>query len=199
MTSPRRSAELRTPDRDGAALVKRIAGGDESAFATLYDTTCGLIYGLLLRILDNAAAAEQVLADVYKEVWEQAATYNDKREEPLTWLITMARHRAIVRLRADSQDQERLTKLAERAVTTNPKTNSNTSEQQRIVRSALTALPSVQQQIIEQAYFYGLRQNEIAARLDLSLQSVRTGMQAGMTRLFETFKSHQLYRLKANG
>lgn len=194
MTSPRRSAEFRTSDRDGAVLVKRIADGDESAFATLYDTTCGLIYGLLLRILDNDAAAQQVLADVYKGVWEQAATYNDKREEPLTWLITMARHRAIVRLRADSQDQERLTKTAEHTLTTNPETDSNTSEQQRIVRSALTALPPVQQQIIEQAYFYGLCQNEIAARLDLSLQSVRTGMQAGMTRLCEAFESHQLYK-----
>jgi len=196
MASPRRSAKLRTRGRNGAALIKRIANGDESAFASLYDTTCGLIYGLLLRILGNSETAEQVLVAVYQEVWEQAATYGDKREEPLTWLITIARHRAIVRLRADSQDQERqacLLKIAERTLTTNPETDSITSEQQRIVRSAFAALPPVQQQMIELAYISGLGQNEIAARLGLSLQLVQTGMRAGMMRLCDAFESHQLY------
>lgn len=86
--------------------VKRIASGDESALATLYDTTCGLVYGLLLRILGNSETAEQVLVAVYQDVWKQAATYGDEREKPLTWLITLVRrawfrrangHRAIRR------------------------------------------------------------------------------------------------------
>lgn len=131
MASPRRSSELRPRSRDGAVLVKRIAGGDESAFATLYDTTCGLIYGLLLLILDNSEKAEQALVAVYQEVWEQAFRYDEKREKPMTWLIMMARHRAIVRLRADSQDQESqvgLLEIAGRTLTTNPTTDSITSE-----------------------------------------------------------------------
>ncbi|MBC7910467.1 MAG: sigma-70 family RNA polymerase sigma factor [Pyrinomonadaceae bacterium] len=187
MASPRRSIELRTRGRVSTALVKRIAHGDESAFATLYDTTCGLIYGLLLRMLGNSETAEQVLAAVYQEAWAQAATYDEKREEPLRWLITLARHRAIVRLSADSQERQAgLLKIAGRTLTTNPKTDEMISEPQRIVREALAALPPAQQQIIELAYFSGLRQNEIAAQLGLSLQLVQTGMRAGMMRLRES-------------
>jgi RNA polymerase sigma-70 factor, ECF subfamily len=196
MASPRKSTELRTLGRDGAALFKRIAGGDESALITLYDTTCGLIYGLLLRILGSSEVAEQVLVAVYQEVWEQASTYDDEHEKPMTKLITMARRRAIVRLRADSQDQERqacLLKITERTLTANPKTDGTISDPQRIVRSAFAALPPLQQQIIELAYFSGLRHNQIAARLGLSLQSVQKGMRAGMITLCDAFESHQLY------
>jgi len=196
MASPRRSTELRPRGWDGAVLVKRIAGGDESAFATLYDTTCELIYGLLLRILGNSEKAEQALVAVYQEVWDQAFTYDDKREKPMTWLIMLARRRAIVRLRADSPDQEShvgLLKIAGRTLTTNPTTESITSEQQRIVRSALAALPPVQQQMIELAFFSGLRQNEIAAQVGLSLQSVRTGIHVGMPGLRDPIKSRQLH------
>lgn len=176
-----------------AALIKRVASGDESAFATLYDTTCGLIYGLLLRILGNSETAKQILVAVYKEVWEQAATY-DEREKPMTWLITMAHSNAIARLRADNQEQEcqtcRLT-VAERAITINSKTDGVILDEQRIVRSAFAALSPVQQQMIELAYFSGLPQNKIAARLDLSIQSVQTGMRAGLTTLCDALNYSQ--------
>lgn len=195
MASPNRAVELSPLRPDGAALVKRIAGGDEGALAALYDSTCGLIYGLLLRILGSSAAAEQVLAAVYQEVWEQAATYDDEREKPMPWLITMAHGRAIARLRADDQNEERLPgylKTAGRVPTVKPETNSFTSGRQRVVRSALAALPPVEQQMIELAYFSGLRPNEIAARVGLPPQSVRAGIRAGMMRLCAAFKSHPL-------
>ncbi len=196
MASPCRSAELRTRGRDGAALVERIACGDKSAFATLYDTTCELIYGLLLRILGNYETAEQVLVAVYQEVWEQAATYDDEHEKPMTWLIMMAHSNAIARLRADNQAQECQTRhliVPERAMTINFNTDGMISDEQRIVRSAFATLSPVQQQMIELAYFSGLLQNEIAARLDLSLHSVRTGMQEGVARLRDAFERHQLF------
>ena len=97
MTSPNRSTELSPRSLDSATLVKRIANGDESAFATLYDTTCGIIYGLLLRMLGNSAAAEEVMEAVYQEVWEQAASYDNERENTMTWLITIAHTRALAR------------------------------------------------------------------------------------------------------
>ena len=197
MASPRKSIELRPRCPDGAALVKRIAGGDEPALAALYDATCDLIFGLLLRILNSSEAAEQVLVDVYKEVWEQAAAYDDEREEPLTWLIMMARRRAVVRLRADGHNRGRqvsLLKMAGRDLTAAPETVGFTSEQRRIVRSAFSALPPGEQQMIELAFFSGLRQNEIAARIGLSLQSVRAGIRGGMVRLCGAFQSHPLPR-----
>ena len=185
MASPHRSIELRPRGRDSAALVKRIASGDESALATLYDTTCGLIYGLLLRILGNSETAEQVLVAVYQEVREQASTYDDKREKPMTWLMTLAHSRAVARLRAGrcSEPCQAWLELANRTLTTTSKTDEITSEVRSFVQSAFAELSPAQQQMIELAYFSGLRQNQIAARLNLSLQSVQTGMRAAMRKL----------------
>ena len=195
MASPRRSTELRPRGQDGAALVKRIAGGDESALATLYDTTCGLVFGLLLRMLGSSETAEQVLAAVYQEVWEQAARYDDEREKPMTWLITMAHRCAVARLRADrrSQPVQASLGLARRPLATEANTDEITSGGQRFVQSAFAELSPVQQQIIELAYFSGLRQNEIAALLSLSLQSVQTGMCAALSKLRESLESYQLH------
>lgn len=117
MTSPRTSVELRTRhqvrsrEQDPRALIKRIANGDESAFATLYNMTSGLIFGLLLRDLGNSGVAEEVWADFYKELREQAAAYDDRREEAMTWLITTARRRALARLKAGRQSQQREARL----------------------------------------------------------------------------------------
>ena len=194
MASPRRSAELRARGRDTAALVARVASGDETAFATLYDTTCGLIYGLLLRILGNSAAAQQVLVAIYQEVWERAASY-DGREKPMTWLVTMAHRRAVARLRADkcSQPSQPSLELAGRTPTTKSETDEITSVEQRTARSAFVGLPPTQQQMIELAYFSGLRRDEIAARLGLSLRSVQAGMRAGMMGLRDALESHRLH------
>lgn len=195
MTLPRRSTEIRPRSLDSAALVKRIASGDESALATLYDRTCGMTYGLLLRILGNSAAAEQVMVAIYQDVWEQATTYDDEREKPMTWLITIARSRAIARLRAEmcSQPFQASLELAGRSLTTRSKTDDITSREQKFVQSAFAELSPAQQQIIELAYFSGLRRDEIALRLGLSLQSVQKGMRAGMMRLRNALEYPQLH------
>lgn len=195
MSSPRRSDELRPCCPDGAALVTRIANGDESAFAMLYDTTCGLVYGLLLRILDNSAEADQLLVDTYQEVWEQAATYDAAREKPLTWLMTIAHSRAVARLRADGRSMSGRKSLE--LVGGAPKAKSKTVEitlwEQEWAQSAFAELSQAQQQIIEMAYFSGLRQQEIAALLSLSLREVQLRMRAAMRKLCDALWSHQLY------
>lgn len=195
MTSPRRSTELHPRALDGAALVKRIANRDESALATLYDATCGLIYGLLLRILGSSEAAERILLDTYQQVWEQAATYDDERETPITWLIAIAHSRAIARLRADSHNRHRQASLtsAGHTLTTRTQTDEKILEGQKSFQSAFAKLSPAQKQIIELAYFSGLPQNEIAARLGLSLQSVQMGMRAGMKRLRDALEFPQLH------
>lgn len=129
--------------------------------------------------------------DVYKEVWQRAAAYDDGREEPITWLVMMARRRAVVRLRAEGENRGRPAshlKIARGGLATTPETAGNTSEQQRIVRSAFSALPPAEQQMIELAYFSGLRRDEIAARVGLSVQSVRAGIRAGMKGLRDAFE-----------
>ena len=187
MLPPQTSTELRTYGRDGAALVQRVANGDESAFATLHDRTCGLIFGMLLRILGNSSAAEEVLADVYKEVREQCATYDIEHEALLTWLMTIAYSRAIARLKASSQNQQRAAsfEIVKHTSAVKPKTDDPTSEWKRRVRSTLDALSPAQRQMIELEYFLGLSLNDIAMRLGLSLQSVQTAIQDAMMKLRE--------------
>jgi RNA polymerase sigma-70 factor (ECF subfamily) len=193
MATSHRSTELRARGRESAPLVKRIAHGDVSAFVALYDATCGLIYGLLLRILGDSAAAEQVMAAVYQEVWEQAAIY-DEREKPLTWLVTMAHRRAVARLRADrcSQPRQPALELAGRVPAAGSGTDETSSGEQTFAQTAFAGLSPSQQQMIELAYFSGLRREEIAARLGLSLQAVQTGMRAGMLRLRDALNPRQL-------
>src|ERR1051326_38516 len=99
--------DSRTRDQDWVALIKRVASGDQSAIATLYDTTSRLTFGLILRILGDRETAEEVLLDVYTQVWRQAAPYDHQRGTPLAWLMTIARTRALDRLRSGWQDRQR--------------------------------------------------------------------------------------------
>src|ERR1044071_3163695 len=99
--------ETRTRDQDWFALIQRVASGDQSAIATFYDTTSRLTFGLILRILNDRETAEEVLLDVYTQVWRQAATYDHQRGTPLAWLMTIARTRALDRLRSGWQERQR--------------------------------------------------------------------------------------------
>ncbi|HVF44333.1 MAG TPA: sigma factor, partial [Pyrinomonadaceae bacterium] len=100
-TAPGGGAEQRQ-----AELIRGAASGDQHALAALYDATSRTVYGLLLRILADASAAEEVLLDVYEQVWRQAGQYSRERGSPLAWLTTIARSRAIDRLRRGRREQQ---------------------------------------------------------------------------------------------
>src|SRR5215212_7901432 len=101
-TAPEGGAEKRQ-----AELIRGVAGGDQQALAALYDATSRTVYGLLLRVLADASAAEEVLLDVYSQVWRQAGAYTEERGTPLAWLTTIARSRAIDRLRRGRLERQR--------------------------------------------------------------------------------------------
>src|SRR5215208_5294078 len=86
-------------------MIKGVAEGDDRALASLYDATSRAVYGLLLRILSDPSSAEEVLLDVYAQVWRRAASYDAERGKPLAWLTTIARSRAVDRLRRGRQEQ----------------------------------------------------------------------------------------------
>ncbi len=171
------------------ALVKRISQGDETAVGQLYDMTSSIVYGLALRILGEASNAEEVVLDVYTQVWRQAATYDEARGAPLAWLLTIARTRSVDRLRSGWQRRQR-TEPLETSDTTpvskeNPELAAEIGERRRIVRSALEELNSDQRQAIELAYYSGLSHSEIAARLNEPLGTVKTRIRLGMIKLRE--------------
>ncbi len=167
-------------------LVARIAKRDPAALEALYDVTSAVVYGLALRILGKHESAEEVTLDVYTQVWENAAEYSQGRGTVCAWLFTMARSRAIDRLRStrrrrevamDNLGHERPDRSAP------PEELCLASERGATVRNALSSLPQSQRRAIELAFFEGLTHRDIAERLNLALGTVKTQIRLGILKL----------------
>ena len=182
-------AQASERDHDLVSLVERVASGDQSALAALYDATNRPVYSIILRILGEESSAEEVLLDVYTQVWRQAASYDDNRGAPLAWMATIARSRAIDRLRSGWQDRHRKESLdvlgAVPANAASPEESAAASERQTLVREALNLLTYEQRQVIELAYYSGLSHSEIAEKLNQPLGTVKTRTRLGMMKLRE--------------
>lgn len=187
MGSPQDSRELSTRDQDWATLIKRVADGDQSALTLLYDSTSRLVFGLVLRVVTDRSTAEEVLLDVYTQVWRQASTYDAKRGAPLAWIMTIARTRGIDRLRSgkhEHQNKESLDAIGEVSATTaSPEADTVSSERRQLVRTALDSLSVEQREVIELAYYSGLSHSEIALQLGQPLGTVKTRTRLGMMKL----------------
>lgn len=182
-------------DHEWAHLIALTAQGDQIAFATLYDRTSAQVFGLVLKILNNREAAEEVTLDVYTQVWRQAHAYDRTRGAPGAWLMMLARTRAIDRFRAGAAEHGRVESLdaaqlfASEADT--PEQNVEGQERRKFVQQALAVLNSEQRQAIALAYFYGLSQSEIAEKLQLPLGTVKTRMRLGMMKLREALAPYE--------
>ena len=178
------------PQQDACgALIARTGNGEEDAFAALYDATAPFVHGLVVRILNDRTAAEEVTADVYLQVWRQAVRYDATRGTPLAWLLMLARSRAVDRLRAHAargREREPL-RAAETLPSAIPGPDEDAAFAQRrtIVIAALAALPAEQRAPIELAYWAGMSHSEIATALGVPLGTVKTRIRSGMTRLRE--------------
>jgi RNA polymerase sigma-70 factor (ECF subfamily) len=167
------------------ALLSAIARGDEQALASLYDRYRLILFGLIRRILHSRPEAEDVLQEVFLQVWQKAADFNHARGRPFTWLVTLARSRAIDRLRSLGA-RDRLATASAREETeevADAVTDAILSERGKVVRDALQELPEEQQQVLLLAYFDGFTQSEIAERLGSPLGTVKTRMRSGMIKL----------------
>ena len=170
-------------------LIARTAEGDQTALAMFYDRTSPQVFGLVLKILNNREAAEEVTLDVYTQVWRQAHTYDQTRGAPGAWLMMLARTRAIDRFRAGAAEHGRIEPLDAVTLFANdgeaPDRNVEGEERRRYVQLALDMLTAEQRQAISLAYFYGLSQSEIAAKLQIPLGTVKTRIRLGMIKLRE--------------
>ena len=173
------------------ALLQAIARGDEASLARLYDQYRVILFGLLVRILNSREEAEDVLQEVFLQVWRRAGDYDEQRGKPFTWLVTLMRSRAIDRLRVLSARQRLATSVAQDqpAEASDALKETVRSEQKDIVRQALAELPEEQRRTLLLAYFEGLTQTEIAAKLNAPLGTVKTRMRSAMTKLRETLRT----------
>ncbi|MEM1432713.1 MAG: sigma-70 family RNA polymerase sigma factor [Pseudomonadota bacterium] len=156
------------------ALVTAVGAGDGAALEQLYHETLGRVYGLVDRILANASDSEEIVEDVYLYVWRNASTFDPEKGNVMAWLCTIARSRAIDRLRF-RQRQHRVSEVLE----AEPELREDTHDPLRLldqtrVQACVAALPATQKQILSLVYFQGLTQAEIAERLDMSLGTVKT-------------------------
>lgn len=168
-------------------LLNAIAARDEVALAQLYDRYRVILFGLLMRILNNREEAEDVLQEVFLQVWRKAEDFDEDRGRPFTWLVTLARSRGIDRLRALGA-RERVAEASAREVpeeVSDAATDAFKSEQRGIVSDALAKLPDEQKRPLMLAYFDGLTQSEIATHLGAPLGTVKTRMRTGLIRLRE--------------
>jgi len=168
-------------------LLHAVARGDEGALARLYDQYRVILFGLLVRILNSREEAEDVLQEVFLQVWKRAKDFDQQRGRPFTWLVTLARSRAIDRIRQLGARQRLADSAAQNASgeASDAVTDTLHSEQREIVARALATLPEEQRHTLNLAYFEGLTQSEIAQKLGTPLGTVKTRMRSGMIKLRE--------------
>jgi RNA polymerase sigma-70 factor, ECF subfamily len=172
-----------------AALVRRLLRKDVRAFEQLYDRHSRIVYGLVLRILQQASTAEEVVQDVFWQLWRNASQYQEDRGPFVPWLLTLARNRALDNLRLKSERQRRREDQSEQlpAIAQMPEYEEALDERRRaeIVRALVGSLSASQRQAIEMAYFQGLSHSEIAAALHEPLGTVKSWIRNGLLRLKE--------------
>lgn len=176
---------------DLEGLVALIAAGDEPAVARFYDATSGLLFGLLLLILGETAVAEEVLSEVYAEVKQHASHFDQNQETLLTWLVTIAHRQALERLCSSSADQQFLISVGLAVPLNAGRLRSfviSKGPHRRLVCATLNALSPVEQKMIELAYFSRMTPLEVGMRLRQSPETVKTGLQYGISQLYNLFK-----------
>lgn len=176
------------------ALIRAIATGDKAAFGSLYDRYAGTVMALCLRVLGDRAEAEEAVTDVFWQVWQQAGRFDLDRGQPIAWLTTLARTRAIDRRRAlarrrsvvlpeDEGDGSRTERLPS---SSDPHAEAVGAEQGERVRRALGTLVPDQRRAVELNFFGGLSHQDIAEELGEPLGTIKTRIRSGLARLKES-------------
>ena len=180
-----------SPDAD---IIQRVAQADHNAFLVLYDRYASRVYGLALRMMGNAMAAEDVAQEAFLKVWNRAGSFKPDRGSLAAWLLTITRRTALDRIRADARRTSPGDPFDPEAVLLDlPDPQTNSSEARwRSLRLMLTDLPSEQAQVIDLAFFGGLSHSQIAERLQLPLGTVKTRLRLGMEKLRQAWLASEV-------
>jgi len=185
--------ETQTAEQSQAQLLRRIAAQERDALAEFYDQVAGVLFSTACRILGDAHEAEEVIQDVFVQIWDKAATFDPNVGLALSWALGIARNRAIDRLRARQRKARLLNELAEFAAAErgSAETQADLSGEELVaVRRAVGGLPAEQRQAIEMAFFGGLTHIEIAERLNEPLGTVKARIRRGMLKLRDSLQAY---------
>jgi len=195
VTSPGRRIGAHVADRHPFTstglddLFARVAAGDRAAFAAFYDRIADAVFGTVLKVLRDRALAEEVSQEAFLEIWRKAPAWDPERGAATTWALVLARRRAIDRVRREEAMRSRDQRTTLWAVPDRDSVAEDVIEagEHEAVRRSLDSLTDLQREAIELAYYGGMTQGEIAARLDVPLGTIKTRMRDGLLRLRATF------------
>ncbi len=167
-------------------LLLRVADGDQASFARLYDMLSPRAFGLILRVLVDRSQSEEVLQEVFLEIWQSAARFAPNKGQGRSWVLTIAHRRAVDRVRSAQASTDRDVKAGFRDIGVAHDGVAEEVElriEGRRVSEALATLPDPQREAITLAYFGGYSQSEIAALVGAPLGTIKTRMRDGLSRL----------------
>ena len=176
-------------------LMLGIQSGDADALSQLYDRYNGVMKALILRIIHNETEADDLLQEVFMEIWNRAKNFSAEKGKPLGWMVTLTRRRAIDALRkkqAYARAEERLQAQPEQqplAWVQNATENDIEAGDTRVLMAkVINSLPEAQQQVIELAFFQGMSQREIASHTNIPLGTVKTRLELGLKKIYDGLK-----------
>lgn len=186
------SSLRRITEQDDRALVAAVARRQENALDQLYERYQTVVYHLALKVLNSRESAEEVVHEVFWQVWREAERYDPQRGSVGAWLATMARSRAIDALRSRRSSPVAEEDIDERSSATgladDPEERASLDQRAALVRSALDSLPADQRTALELAFFSDLSHMEIAERLNEPLGTVKTRIRSAMIRVRERLR-----------
>lgn len=170
-------------------LLVRIARQDRAAFEDLFSRYSGILYATALKFLKDDADAQDVVQDVFIQIWDKAKLYDPAKGKPLTWALTLTRNRSIDRIRAIQRrtrlrdDYEKETAVDESGILREALSGVDANDTAQILRQVVGQLPAPQRAVIELAYFEGLTQTEIADRLGEPLGTIKARARRALLKL----------------
>lgn len=177
---------LRRPGAIQQDLLEKIATGDQAAFAELYDSLSARVFGLIKRLLRDHSQSEEVLQEVFLEVWQTAPRFDPNKGAATTWIFTMAHRRAVDRVRASQSSRNRDTRIGIRdhAIEYDQVAESiEVRVEHERVAKAMLRLTELQRQAVSLAYYGGYSHSEVAQLLSVPIGTVKTRLRDGMIRL----------------
>src|SRR5881296_24721 len=176
-------------------LMRGIQASDADALSQLYDRYNGILKALILRVVHNEAEADDLLQEIFMEIWNQAKNFSAQKGKPLGWMVTLARRRAIDGLRkkqAYARAEERLQNETEQQpdawVHNSTEEEIVLSDTRSLIRQVISGLPPAQQEAIDLAFFRGMSQREIAAKTNTPLGTVKTRLELGLKKIYDGLK-----------
>src|SRR3989440_6101201 len=176
-------------------LMLGIQSGDADALSQLYDRYNGIMRALILRIIHNETEADDLLQEVFMEIWNQAKNFSAAKGKPLGWMVTLTRRRSIDALRkkqAYARAEERLQAEPEQQplawVQNVTEKEIEAGDTRVLMAKVINSLPEAQQQVIELAFFQGMSQREIASHTNIPLGTVKTRLELGLKKIYDSLK-----------